>query len=183
QEYFATEGDAAGAAGAKIFASTDVTARKNDFSANHCTGLWFDGSCHACKVIGNRFSKNNCAGVHVEESTRVMVVGNQAERNGEAGVYISNSNDIRVYNNLLVDNNPNVAVQDDSRVNTDPEERQKGINYITAHVQLFNNVLAITHGGGPMLWVRDYNSVPRKSASEMIDDCDYNSWQYPENAN
>jgi parallel beta-helix repeat protein len=109
----------------------------------------------------------------------VMVVGNTAERNGGAGVYISNSSDVRVYNNLLIDNEPNVSVQDDSRVNSDPAERQKGIDYITARVQLFNNVLAISRGRGPMLWVRDYNSAPRKSASEMLDECDYNIWQQP----
>jgi parallel beta-helix repeat protein len=180
EERFATEGDAAGAAGAKIFASSDVSARKNEFSANHCSGLWFDGSCYACKVICNRFSNNERAGVHVEESAQVMVVGNKAERNGGAGIYVSNSSDVRVCNNLLIDNDPNVAVQDDSRVNSDPTERQKGIDYVTARVQLFNNVLAVGRGRGPMLWVRDYNSAPRKSASEMIDECDFNSWQQPE---
>jgi poly(beta-D-mannuronate) C5 epimerase len=180
EERFATDGDAAGAAGAKIFASSDVSARKNEFRANHCSGLWFDGSCHACKVICNRFANNERAGVHVEESAQVMIVGNNAERNGGAGVYVSNSSDIRVYNNLLVDNDPNVAVQDDSRVNSDPAERQKGIDYITGRVQLFNNVLTSRRGRGPMLWVRDYNSAPRKSASEMIDGCDYNFWQHPE---
>jgi poly(beta-D-mannuronate) C5 epimerase len=179
-EHFATDGDYGGAAGAKIFASSDVSARKNEFSANHCTGLWFDGSCHGCKVICNNFSNNERAGVHVEESAQVMVVGNKAERNGGAGIYVSNSSDVRVYNNLLVDNDPNVTVQDDSRVNSDAAERQKGIDYITARVQLFNNVLAIGRDRGPMLWVRDFNSVPRKSASEMIDGCDYNSWQHPD---
>jgi poly(beta-D-mannuronate) C5 epimerase len=178
-EHFATDGDYAGAAGAKIFASTDVLAHNNQFSANHCTGLWFDGSCHACKVICNNFTNNEAAGVHVEESAQVMVVGNEAERNGGAGVYVSNSCDVRVYNNLLVDNDPNVAIQDDSRVNLEPAERKKGIDYITARVQLFNNVLAISGGRGPLLWVRDFNSVPRKSASEMIEGCDDNLWQQP----
>jgi poly(beta-D-mannuronate) C5 epimerase len=183
QKHFAIEGDFAGAAGAKIFASTDVTARKNEFAANYSTGLWFDGSCFACKVISNHFSNNKLVGVHVEESAQVMVVGNRAEQNAAAGICISNSNDVRVYNNRLVDNDPNIAVQDDSRVNSNPEERRKGITYITGGVHLFNNILAIQRGSGLLLWVRDYNSVPRRSAAEMIDDCDFNCWQHPDNRN
>jgi parallel beta-helix repeat protein len=183
QEHFAIEGDFAGAAGAKIFASTDVTARKNEFAANYSTGLWFDGSCFACKLIRNHFSDNKLAGVHVEESAQVMIAGNQAEQNAGAGICISNSSDIRVYNNRLIDNDPNIAVQDDSRVNSNPEEKGRGITYITGGVHLFNNVLAMQRGRGLLLWVRDYNSLPRRSAAQMFDGCDYNCWQHPENRN
>ena len=182
-ERFEIEGALAGAAGAKIFASNDVIARSNEFIANHCTGLWLDGSCYACKVIRNRFDKNELAGLHIEESAKVMVVENHAADNSGAGIYVSNSSDVRIYNNQLIDNAPNMSVQDDSRVNTNTDELKKGISYITAHVQFVNNVLAVSKAAGPMLWARDYNSTPQRSAREMIDACDYNCWQFPKGSN
>src|SRR4051794_10402028 len=179
-EHFATEGDFAGAAGAKIFATSDVKARRNVFADNHCTGLWFDGSCDNCKVICNLFSKNDRAGVHVEESAHAMIVANEANQNGGAGIYISNSGNVRVYNNQLTDSNPCIAIQDDSRVNSNPRETEQGIDYITAHIDLFNNVLVTTTAKHPLLWARDFNSTPLKSATQMIDGCDHNVWQHPQ---
>lgn len=178
-EHFATEGDYAGAAAAKIFATTGVTARNNLFAENHCTGLWFDGSCSDCKVICNRFTKNEHAGLHVEESAHAMLVGNEADHNAAAGILISNSSNVRAYNNSLTDNNPNVAIQDDARVNTEAHESDQGITYITADIDLFNNVLAATDSKHQLLWARDFNSVPMKSAADMIRACDFNLWQHP----
>lgn len=176
QERFRLHGTFAEPAGAKITIGKNWVIRNNVFENNMATGLWLDISNFNTNITSNRVINNLSYGIYYEISGTAIIGSNLVVGNS-SGIRVSNSSDVKIYNNTLAGNTENISVQDDSRTNTDPEDLNLGITYVTADIELRNNILS--NGDftqNPLLWVRDYNSNPLKSAEQMISICDTNAY-------
>lgn len=176
QERFVQGGNVAEASGAKITSSSNLQLHNNDVAENLGIGLWLDISVHDATIVGNEAHNNESFGIHYEISADAIIAGNIATGNQDGGIVLSNASQVQVYNNTLANNSTNLAVLDDSRVNTDPNEVAQGITWISDGVVLKNNILSNTDGSSPLLWVRDFNSVPIQDADDMIDAADFNGY-------
>lgn len=176
QEEFRLHGSVAEAAGAKLTVGKNWIIRGNVFENNKATGLWLDISNHNTNIVSNRVINNLSYGIYYEISGRAIIGSNLVAGNS-SGIRISNSSDVKIYNNTLSGNAENISIQDDNRQNTNPEELALSITYVTANIELRNNILSNNNSSqNPLFWARDYNSTPLKSADEMISTCDVNAY-------
>ena len=175
-ERFVQGGTAAEASGVKITSSSNLQLRDNTVEDNLAIGLWMDISVHDATIVGNQAHNNQSYGILYEISSDAIIAGNVVSGNEDGGIGLSNASQVQVFNNTLADNETNIAVLDDSRVNSDPNEVAQGITWITDEVVLKNNILSNTDGAEPLILVRDFNSVPIQDADDMIDGTDFNAY-------
>lgn len=165
---FIFTGGQGNAGGVKITNSSDVTVRSNLFKQNIGTGMWFDLSCDDLKITSNTFSQNAGHGLDLELSAHAIIASNLSVNNATNGIQLNNTTQVDIYNNVLAQNNGDLRVVDDSRVNYDGGELSRGITWITGEVRSFNNVFSDNNTNNPLLMVRDYNSTPLKPAEWML---------------
>ena len=182
QERFVLHGPVAEAAGAKLTVGKNWVIRDNVFENNQATGLWLDISNYNAIIVNNRVVDNLSYGIYYEISGKAIIASNLVVGN-RSGIRVSNSSDVRIYNNTLARNFENFSIQDDNRRNFDPDELKLGITYITANVELRNNILSNGDlSQNPFIWARDFSSTPLKAAEQMISVCDSNAY-YRTNSN
>lgn len=171
---FIFTGNQGNAGGAKITYSSDVTIRSNLFKQNIGTGMWFDLSCDNLKITSNTFSQNTGHGLDLELSANAIIASNLSVNNATNGIQLNNTSQVDIYNNILAQNNGDLRMIDDSRVNYDSNEISRGITWITGEVHSFNNVFSDDNTSNPLLMVRDYDSTPLKPAGQMLTYSDTN---------
>ncbi len=176
QEGFKLHGSVTEPAGAKLTVGKNWIIRDNLFENNKATGLWLDISNHNTNIVRNRVMNNLSYGIYYEISGSAIIGSNLVVGN-TSGIRVSNSSDVKIYNNTIAGNTENIWIQDDSRVNDDPDDLKLGITHVTANIELRNNVLSNgDFSQSPFVFVRDYNSEPLKSADEMISICNTNAY-------
>jgi len=176
QENFVLHGPVAEPAGAKLTVGRNWIIRDNVFENNLATGLWLDISNYNTTIVSNRVVSNLSYGIYYEISGKAIIGSNLIVEN-TSGIRVSNASEVKIYNNTLVGNQENISIQDDSRQNTDAEELSLGITYVSANIELKNNIFSNGDlSQNPFLWVRDYNSVPLKAANQMVSVSDRNAY-------
>jgi parallel beta-helix repeat protein len=177
QEHFIMSGELADAAGAKITRSKDLLIQDNIFDHNLAIGLWLDISVYNASIVRNIAKGNARHGIYFELSSTAIIASNIVTSNDSAGISLSNATDVRVYNNTLSKNATHFRVQDDDRINSNQDEIDLGITWITSDITFVNNLLSVNDGSEESyIWVRDYNSSPLKSAAEMLTVSDFNAF-------
>ncbi|MGI8747549.1 MAG: NPCBM/NEW2 domain-containing protein [Deinococcus sp.] len=177
RENFVRGSDTAEASGAKIVSSRDVTVRGSIFRNNRGSGLWFDIACQHLLVRNNTLQDNASNGVSLELCNDAVVFSNLIVNNGGAGLSVSNTNAVQIYNNTFVNNGTNLSVTDDNRVSSDFSQIRQGMSWVTGDVHFVNNISAgVRDPSQAQVMVRDFNSVPLKSADEMLSESNFNAY-------
>lgn len=174
-EGFVRSGHVAGAAGAKLTATRNLTVTDNLFENNFATGLWLDINITNAIVTRNIFRDNRLHGIHYEISSNGIIASNIAKGNGVSGIALSNATHMQLYNNTLVGNAISLVVQDDRRVNDDPEEINLGNTWISGDTVFYNNLVCGNGGSqGVYIWARDFSGA--LDADEMLTASDFNGY-------
>jgi parallel beta-helix repeat protein len=166
--------------GLKMAEVSGTLFRDNIVENNFGYGFWCDGSCYDTTVVRNLIRNQAGSGILYEISAKAIIASNVVVNNRDGGIAVEGSSEVDVYNNTLSNNAVQIAVVDDSRVNPDPYEISLGITWITANVTLKNNILSDGNGSGnAMLYAQDWNSVPLRTADQMVSDSDFNAYYRP----
>ncbi len=176
-EGFATWGDFAAAAGAKLTRSADVIIRNNRFLRNRAHGLWLDLSMTRAEIFGNEVYDSHGSGIFVELASHVTVLDNQIARSTETGLLVSGSNKVIARNNRLAGNGIAFSVIDDARINSDRAEIADGSDWVTRGVEFLCNIVRIDDPAQKAIFVRDFSG--EKDARHMISRVDRNLYTKP----
>lgn len=128
------------AAGFKVFKTSDLVFRNNLVENNFATGVWFDVSCLNNTIINNTVRNNESIGIFYEISHKAFISGNTVSNNG-AGIMLADSSDSQVVNNTLINNRgkDQVVIKDSRRINTNRDEKARGIMWISRNNVVRNN--------------------------------------------
>lgn len=177
-EHFVAGGAYGSAAGSKIVRSARVTIRRSSFDDNYATGLWFDLSDTAATVVTSAARRNAHHGMYYEVSDGGTFASNVAADNVDNGIYLSNASNTRIYNNTMVRNGIGLAVVDGAPTSLNDPGRCFGlVTCISAGNAAVGNVIVDgAQGSTTMAMVRDYDSLPRKSATDLLGTTHSNVW-------
>lgn len=176
RERFVEAGPGNAAAGAKFTSSHDLVMRNNRAQNNRGNGLWCDMSCYNATIVGNLTRGNTKNGLSFEVSAKAIIASNVSVKNGEIGLKISGSNRVQVYNNTLANNERQIGIYEDSRVNADENDRLLGITWDTNNISIKNNILSTTGSVGEVAHTHDATDPDVTSASKMIPVMDFNAY-------
>ena len=182
REQFARMGIVAEASGAKITETSGLQVRDNVFELNAGNGLWLDINVIDAAVTRNVFRGNERHGLYAELSARLAVGANICADNASAGIALANTADAVIFNNTLVRNRIGFLIQNDERMNLDPETVAQGSSWISGNIRFFNNLLAA--GNEQQLahiWVRDF--AANLDAEQMLTESGNNGFLGPSDTN
>lgn len=176
QEGFVDSGDATAASGAKFTATHDMVMRNNRAESNRGNGLWCDLSCYNATIVSNLTRENTKNGISYEISAKAIIASNVAVDNGVTGLKIAGSNRVRVYNNTVANNDRQMSIYEDARVNGNAEDRALGITWDTNNVVVKNNIFSTNGSDGEVVHTHDNTHPDVASASEMIPVMDFSAY-------
>jgi parallel beta-helix repeat protein len=160
------------AAGVKIILTDGLIWRRNLVENNFANGMWVDVSSTNATIVNNTTRYNQGIGIFFEISHKAIIAANVAYNNG-VGIMVSNSSSARVYNNTLTKNHVDLYIKETKRNNTNREEINAGITWITRNNIIKNNIFSNKNGA---VLFNAPNCETNQPSTAMITAADYNGY-------